>query len=74
MGQDLTRVGGLLRDFFMRRENVILMVQVPLSISPQTLMEKLNLNIDSIRKIFEFKVKAIKGEKKFIKIANHLII
>ena len=37
-------------------------------------MDKLNLNLDSIRKIFEFKVKAIKGEKKFIKIANRLII
>lgn len=58
----------------MRRKNVILMVQVPLSISPETLMDKLNLNLDSIRKIFEFKVKAIKGEKKFIKIANRLII
>ena len=37
-------------------------------------MDKLNLNLDSIRKIFEFKVKAIKGEKKFIKIANRLIV
>jgi hypothetical protein len=58
----------------MRRENAILMVQVPLSISPETLMEKLNLNLDAIRKIFEFKIKATKVEKKFIKIANHLIV
>jgi hypothetical protein len=67
-------VGGLVSDFILRRKNIILMIQVPLSISPETLMDKLNLNLDSIRKIFEFKVKAIKGEKKFIKIANRLIV
>ena len=67
-------MGGLVSDFILRRKNIILMIQVPLSISPETLMNKLNLNLDSIRKIFEFKVKAIKGEKKFIKIANRLIV
>ena len=67
-------MGGLVSDFILRRKNIILMIQVPLSISPETLMDKLNLNQDSIRKIFEFKVKAIKGEKKFIKIANRLIV
>lgn len=67
-------MGGLVSDFILRRKNIILMIQVPLSISPETLMDKLNLNLDSIRKIFEFKVKAIKGEKKFIKIANRLIV
>ena len=64
----------MVSDFILRRKNIILMSQVPLSISPETLMDKLNLNLDSIRKIFEFKVKAIKGEKKFIKIANRLIV
>ena len=64
----------MVSDFILRRKNIILMIQVPLSISPETLMDKLNLNLDSIRKIFEFKVKAIKGEKKFIKIANRLIV
>jgi len=33
-------------------------------------MEQLNLDMRSIRLIFDFKVKAIKNEKKFIKIAN----
>ena len=50
------------------------MRQVPMSIQPQTLMEKLNLDLRSIRSIFDFKVKVIKNEKKFMKIANKLII
>jgi hypothetical protein len=37
-------------------------------------MEKLNLDLRSIRSIFDFKVKVIKNEKKFMKIANKLII
>ena len=37
-------------------------------------MEKLNLDLRSIRSIFDFKVKVIKNEKKFMKIANNLII
>ena len=37
-------------------------------------MDELNLDLRSIRSIFDFKVQAIKGEKKFIKIANKIIM
>lgn len=50
------------------------MKQVPLSISPMKLMDELNLDLRSIRLIFNYKVKAIKNEKKFIKIANKIIV
>ena len=41
--------------------------------SPKELMEKLNLDMGSIHKIFDYKVSEIKNEIRFIKIANSLI-
>lgn len=50
------------------------MKHVPYNISPETLLAKLNLDLRSIRKVFDYRVKAIKGEKKLIKMANELIV
>ena len=46
------------------------MYQVPMTVSPLTLIEKLSLDLRSIRVIFDYKMKAIKGEKHLLKIAN----
>jgi len=50
------------------------MKHVPISISPEDLLNKLELDLRSIRQIFDFRVKAIKSEKKLIKKANKLIV
>ena len=50
------------------------MKHVPITISPETLLSKLNLDLRSIRSIFEYRVKAIKGEKKLLKMANALMV
>jgi hypothetical protein len=61
------------QDFILRRKNSIVMKQVPYSVSPKVMIEKLNLDLGSFIKIFDFKVSEIKNEAKFITIANKLI-
>jgi predicted metal-dependent hydrolase len=66
-------LSALLEDFITKRKNAILMKHVPYNISPETLLAKLNLDLRSIRKVFDYRVKAIKSEKKLIKMANDLL-
>ena len=66
-------IGTLLEDFINKRKNAILMKHVPISISPEDLLNKLELDLRSIRSIFDYRVKAIKSENKLIKKASHLI-
>ena len=66
-------VVALLEDFINKRKNAILMKHVPISISPEDLLSKLELDLRSIRSIFDYRVKAIKSENKLIKKASHLI-
>jgi hypothetical protein len=73
-GRHLPTVGGLLSDFLTRRINSIIMRQVPIQIDPETLIDRLSLSLNSIRQIFEFKVKVIKNEKKIIKIASRFMM
>ena len=44
-------------DFIRKRKNSIVMFQVPLNIPPQDLIDQLNLDLGSIRLIFDYKVK-----------------
>ena len=74
IGKHLPTVGGLLNNFLARRINAIIMRQVPIQIDPETLIDRLSLSLNSIRQIFEFKVKVIKNEKKIIKIANRFMM
>ena len=74
IGRHLPTVGGLLSDFLTRRINSIIMRQVPIQIDPETLIDRLTLSLNSIRQIFEFKVKVIKNEKKIIKIASRFMM
>jgi hypothetical protein len=57
LGIKLHDVVNLIEDFIIKRKNSITMKQVPFSIEPRVLMDKLDLDLRSIRKIFDFKVK-----------------
>ena len=74
LGLGLPQLVILLEDFIVKRKNGILMKYVPMNVSPKTLLTTLNLDLKSIRMIFAYRVKAIKGEKKRIKKANRMII
>ena len=50
------------------------MKHVPFTIDTEKLLEELSLDLRSIRYIFDFRIKASKGEKKLIKTANNLIV
>mmetsp|Transcript_24395 Transcript_24395/g.37822 ORF Transcript_24395/g.37822 Transcript_24395/m.37822 type:complete len:224 (-) Transcript_24395:221-892(-) len=74
LGQDIQAITALVYDFILRRKNHIVMHKVPMEVSPKELVEKLNLDLVSIRKIFDFKIKNIKDEKHLFKIANQMIV
>ena len=59
-GMSMTGICYLLEDFVAKRKNRILLQSVPISIQPEVLITKLNLDLRSIRAIFEFRVEAIK--------------
>lgn len=50
------------------------MKHVPYNISPDKLLSRLDLDLGSIRKVFDYRVKAIKSEKKLIKMANEILL
>jgi hypothetical protein len=74
LGLHHEQLSTLLNDFITKRENAILMKHVPYNISPDTLLAKLDLDLRSIRKVFDYRVKAIKSEKKLIKMANEILL
>lgn len=73
LGLHHEQISNLLNDFITKRKNAILMKHVPYNISPDALLSKLDLDIGSIRKVFDYRVKAIKSEKKLIKMANKIL-
>lgn len=73
LGLRLEDFGALLEDFIEKRKNAILMKHVPYNISPETLLSKLNLDMRSIRNFVDYRVKAIRSEKKLIKMACDLL-
>ena len=74
LGQDNEMMAALVKDFILRRKNAIAMYNVPMTVSPITIIDKLNLDLKSVRMIFEYRTKAIKNEKKLMKIVNQMMI
>lgn len=62
-----------LKDFIKQRKNVVLK-QVPPTISLKTIMERLKLDFRQIKKLYDFKLKAIKTDEKYMKLAKSIII
>ena len=47
---------------------------MPTSISLKTITERLNLEFKEIKALYDFKVKAIKNDEKYIKLAKNILI
>ena len=62
-----------LKDFANQRKNAVLK-QVPPTISLKTIMERLNLDFRQIKKLYDFKIKAIKTDEKYLKLAKSIIV
>jgi hypothetical protein len=62
-----------LKDFIVRRKKTILKA-VPFSVSLKTLTERLKLTFTEIRRLYDFKIKAIKNDEKYLKLAKTIQI
>ena len=53
----------------MNRKNSLLLA-IPTTISLKILTERLKLTFSQIKKLYDFKIKAIKNEEKYLKLAK----
>ena len=58
----------MLKEFVFQRKNMVLRL-VPTSISLQTLTHRLNLDFKQIKELYDFKVKAVRNNEKYLKLA-----
>lgn len=62
-----------LKDFVNRRKNSILK-EVPNTISLRSITERLKLDFGHIKRLYDYKIKTIKNDEKYIKLAKSIII
>lgn len=58
----------MLKEFVFQRKNMVLRL-VPTTISLQTLTQRLNLDFKQIKELYDFKVKAVRNNEKYLKLA-----
>ena len=62
-----------LRDFIYRRKSSILK-EIPSTLSFKVLVERLRLEMSEIKKLYDFKMRTIKNDEKYLKIAKSILI
>ena len=62
-----------LKDFITKRKYTILKLMPP-SISLHTIMDRLSLDFTEIKKLYDYKVKAIRNDEKYLKLAKGILI
>lgn len=62
-----------LKDFIIRRKNAVLK-KMPSNISLTVIIEKLNLEFKEIKQLYDYKIKAIKNDEKYLKLAKSILI
>ena len=61
----------LFKDLITQRKDLVLKL-VPTSISLQVLTDKLNLDFKQIKELYDYKVKAVRNNEKYLKLAKVL--
>jgi hypothetical protein len=62
-----------LKDFVYRRKTSILK-EIPASLSFKVLVDRLNLELNEIKKLYDFKMRTIKNDEKYLKLAKSILI
>lgn len=73
---DLTmeQVSAVIEDFIDRRKNAIIEHHIPWQISPQKLIQTVDLDLNSVVTLFQFKIIEYKSDIKFRKGAKNLLL